>query len=311
MFLRWLKSQSVMPTAFSCEQLDDLLCQFIQHVYDEREGMGKSIAVAAVYGVEMYLPRTKGQLTVAYRYLKGWDKLVPSKPLPPFTKDIVSAIAIHMAKKGQSRYALAVLLQFDCLLRVNELVNLRARDVLFRGESRLGSTATVQSRHRFSDAVLCFRHTKTGPLQSVPVLDFDVAKLLRFSLIGKRPDDFLFPAKGDSKRSRIDAYRKALKSACRELGLSSDYNTHSCRHGGATHLYHNMLWSLEDIRLRGRWRGQNSAAHYIQAGVPLLAQYKPPDCVASAGALFSQNLLESFALAQSVFARTRGAGGSV
>jgi integrase len=295
-FLRWAEKLPKHLQPQTVEQLDDSLCKFAQHTFDRNEGSGKSIFSAAVYGISMYLPRTAGQFKVAYRYIKAWNKLVPSKSAPPFTDDVVSAIAMHFVVTGQARYGLAVLLQFDCLLRVSELMNLRARDVAFAGDHRLGSSGFKNSKHVFSDAAICFRNTKTGPLQSVLVLNPAVASLLRFALIGKKPDDFLFPS---TTKDRAASFRKALTAACVALGLSPDYKTHSCRHGGATFLFL-IGWAIADIKIRGRWKSDKSVEHYIQIARALLMQYSIPAAVASAGALFSKNLVASFSLAQSL-----------
>jgi integrase len=290
-FVNFCEQQSLQP--WTTENMDDCLCQFIQQTFDRYEGMNRSLAAGAVYGVPMLLPRLAKRLPVARRYLDSWQVLKPSRPRPPFTKDVISAVAMRLALNGYPRYALAALLQFDCLLRVSELMNLKASDVAFQEDARLGS-GFQDSKVEHAGVCVSIRKAKTGRNQSVLVVDKDVATLLRFAMKGLKPSDMLFPA---WRKDRADCYREKLLQACKQLGLSADYNTHSLRHGGATHLFIKG-WKIADIMQRGRWKSSESADRYIQAGRSLLMQQQVPSAVAQAGAVVSRHLVACFSLAQ-------------
>ena len=83
---------------------------------------------------------------------------------------------------------------------------------------------------------------------------------------------------------RPDRWLYHFKRACSHLGLSSEYVVHSLRHGGATHLHFVDAVTIEDIKLRGRWKSLESAAHYIQSGRARELEMVVPQVVYDAGA---------------------------
>jgi integrase len=185
-------------------------------------------------------------------------------------------MAVKATKAGYERHGTAMLLQFDCLLRLSELIGLKRKDVIFEGDPRYP--------REFKGAVLCLRHTKTGQDQSVTVENPDVLRLLKRACSTLPSDDSpVFPF-------RADAYRRVFKRVAASLGLSSRYVPHSARHGGATRLFQRDPLSIEAIKLRGRWKSLDSAKRYIQQGVVTVAV---PAAVAQLGALFSSNVWDS------------------
>src|SRR5688572_29590873 len=104
------------------------------------------------------------------RSVRGWERLQPSVSFPPLTWELCCAMAIKATKSGYSAVGAAMLLQFDCLLRLSELVALRREDIVFEGDPRYP--------REFKGCLLCLRHTKTGRDQSVTVENPDVIRLL-------------------------------------------------------------------------------------------------------------------------------------
>ena len=75
-----------------------------------------------------------------------------------------------MLTEGHARLGFAVLLAFDCYLRIGELLHLRACDIALAGDPRQGTA--------ISKAALFLRHTKTGPNQWVTLGDAAITALL-------------------------------------------------------------------------------------------------------------------------------------
>ena len=184
---------------------------------------------------------------------------------------------------------MAVLLGFDCFLRIGELVGLRVEDVADVKDARIGVDSV--------DMSLRLRSTKTGPNQWVVVENPIVKTLLRQLLASSEPGSFLFPFKAS-------LFRHYFKAACSDLGLSPAYVPHSLRHGGAT--YHHLLGRpMEDILLRGRWASSKSARRYIQSGKAMLLTLDTPPHVQSLARAISSELLLLLTLAQSHSVKVR------
>jgi integrase len=279
-FYDWCKTTGEDPQ--SVEELDEALADYFHAMYDEKEGKGKQKARDTLYGIEMYLPRVKGQLMIAARCVNRWAKLQVTESYPPLTWDLAALVAVHLANQRRFREGVAVVLAFDCLLRCGELTNLRREDVAFPKDRRMG--------HEYKITTLSIRVAKTGRNQSVTVANPDVVALLRQVVAQTAPRGLLFPG-GSTK------FRKVFKRACQELGLSSKYVPHSLRHGGATRL-HLQGVRVEDIMVRGRWASSKSARTYIQSSRAVLMAMQPPRAVADKAAAVAQALTFSFALTQ-------------
>lgn len=279
-FYGWCKTTNENP--IDVVALDECLADYFHVMYEEKEGKGKQKARDTLYGIEMYLPRVKGQLLIAGRVVNRWAKLHSAESYPPLTWDLAALVAVHISNSGHFRFGVATVLAFDCLLRVGELTNLRREDVAFPQDRRMGTEYKITT--------LSIRVAKTGRNQSVTVVDAQVVALLRHVVAATKPGALLFP--GGSSR-----FRDVFKRACAELGLSSKYVPHSLRHGGATRLYLQGM-RLEDIMVRGRWASSKSARTYIQSSRAVLMAMKPPRAVADAAAAVVQALLFSFALTQ-------------
>jgi hypothetical protein len=163
-------------------------------------------------------------------------------------------------------HGVAVLLAFDCLLRASELTGLRREDVL-------DSAATDARVSEQRGVLLALRHTKTGSYKSVLVLDRSVIALLRVVVAATSPGALLFLFSTGS-------FRRAIRRACAQPGLSSEYVPHSLRHGGATLLH--AAWH-EHGSCHGRWASSKFA--YIQQGPAMLMAMDVPAGVAAAAAL--------------------------
>lgn len=271
-FRSWAARRSLGPLVVG-PVLDDLFADYL-HLLHSR-GAGKAAAVDAFYGLNMLMPGAKRDMPVSRDCLRRFVKSRPSVSYPPLSWGVTCVIAVWLAKHYSFRHAIAMLLAFDCLLRSGELLALRREDVVAGGDARVG--------HGFDGMFIRLGQTKTGPDQSVDVLDENVQCLLRLLVAATRPRERLFPFTGAQLLA-------ALRKACRALGLDGATVVHSARHGGATALWLRK-WTLESIMFRGRWKSADSARRYIQAGRARLASRSLPDLVARMAAAFSSDLL--------------------
>jgi len=268
----------------TAEQLDDLLTDYIHDIYELRAGGGRQKAVNTIYGLRMLLPRLKYQLLTSQRAVDQWKRLVPPESYPPLTWELTAVMAFQMARHGCYRFAVAMLLSFDCLLRVSEMAALKRDDIIDVGDDRFGAVHRRTTVH--------IRSAKTGDYQSVDVNDPSVIALLRGVLQDTAVGGALFPG-------GVPKYRRMFNKIRDELGLSRRYGTHSLRHGGATNLYLRKV-PIEDILVRGRWESHKSVRRYIKAAKGLLASMQAPDNVNLAGRVMSRDIISSLSYANAV-----------
>ena len=189
---------------------------------------------------------------------------------PPITWELAVVFAVTMARWGRHAEAVAVLLAFDCLLRVGEMTRLEYRDVIMPNDPRMGSAHTGM--------VVRLARTKTGLNQSVSLINLQVQHALHSYLLSKpfldRHRIFPFAPSG---------FRTLIREVACSLGLQGiTYVPHSFRHGGATYL-HQRGTSIEDIMFRGRWVALESARRYIQTARGLLIMQNIPPALNHTG----------------------------
>ena len=204
------------------------------------------------------MPEAK-PLRLVRRCLRGWDRLVPSKPAAPMPRDLARASASMAALLGKPGSGLAMLVAHDTWLRIGECSGLRVRDVV---DSREHADPVMRGVSVF------IPEAKTGRRQAVRVDDADIAVLLiawRDAVAARfGPDGKLFPS---AARLRADLAATLVPFRVEARGLH--FTFHSFRHGGASRAYL-AGWDMADILLRGRWKVESSGKHYIQAGRQLL-----------------------------------------
>ena len=279
-FLEWMFRNREDPRSVS--EMDAVLSEYVHHLYIERGGKGRSSAENTLYGVELFLPRTKGKLRLTRLSLAGWKKLVPPKPFPPLTWDLAVMVAVRLVTEGHFLMGVATLVAFDAYLRVGEFTNIYSKDIAEPGDHRMGAG--------FNRTAIRIRHAKTGKNQWAEVREPAVQELLHEVLELTAPGDRIFPF---SPRT----YRKHFRAACDALGISRKYVPHSLRHGGATR-DHLRGVHLEEILRRGRWASTKSARHYIQAGRALLLATRVPKHTARLAGVLASDVQLAFSLAQ-------------
>ena len=246
---------------------------YYMHIMYTTGAATKSHCACALYGIEFFMPEAK-PLKLPRACLKGWNKLVPPTPYAPMPKDLVDALALVCALAGDVAVGLAILLSFDCLLRISEVAGLRVGDIVDHRQQ-----ADVVGR----GVAVYLRVTKTGRRQAVQIEDPHVAALLvawQAAVARHSPLGPLFPTVA-TLRSTFNRALDALGDDTWETrGLR--FVWHSLRHGGASRAYlRGGAVVLPDLLVRGRWAVESSGRHYIQSGRQLLLSMSLPASVAA------------------------------
>lgn len=256
--------------------IDLYLAAWITSEYDAGGSYG--YAEHARHGLHFFLPRVKNQLHESHALLRGWKRHRPSEAHPPLPKNIAVLMAVTLAAQGDFHAGLAVLLSFDCYLRINECMQLRACDVTIPFDSRMGA--------RYTRCAVHLRTTKTLDNLSCTISDPVVARLLhRCVLSCESPNDFIFPFKAAVFRKHY------FTATLARLGLAHlHFVPHSLRHGGATHDFVILGRSEAYVQKRGRWASQKSTNRYIQTLAATDLTYQVPAKLNDAGACFNSHL---------------------
>jgi len=246
--------------------VDRILTLYVQHLHDS--GGSMDLAKNTIYAVQHRAPWLAHSLGAAKLALRGWHRTHPSNSHPPLTWELTCLMAVWMAIRGQHHAALAMLVGFDCYLRIGELLSLKVQDVAVSNDPRLGSA--------YRGVLLRLAHTKTGRYQAVTVEDSAVADMLTSHVQARGPSrtqsDLVFQVSRDS-------FYKLFHGACRAFGLDGlNYSPHSLRHGGATRHFLQKR-HISDIQFRGRWSNSKSVRTYIQSGRALLLLTRVPNYV--------------------------------
>lgn len=261
-------------------RLDRLLAVFIQHSFDTVSPF--TYAAHALHAVIYHRPDVKLQLFVSRQCLKGWERVKKTASHPPLTWELTVAMACWLARSGSFAAAVAMLVAFDCYLRVGELTRIRLRDVVMPNDARMGDAHTGMA--------VCLARTKTGLNQSVALHRPAVAAVLcdwaRSIQSSSRLDDnpliFAFSA------GRL---RHLMRAACVHLGVGhTAYVPHSLRHGGATADFL-LTGSIERVQFRGRWKSMESVRTYVQTARALLAAQAVPAALNALGKQLSAELV--------------------
>lgn len=283
-FLSHTRLSSTNFLALSHAQLDVLLAQYIESLF--QRGCPFDYASHALHGVMFRRPELRGAgfLPTARQTLRGWSRSKRSTSHPPLTWEITVLFAVTLSRSGHHGAAVAMLLAFDCYLRVGELLRLRFCDIVLPHDARMGSSHQTMA--------VRLPKTKTGLNQWVSVRNTDVAQILQAWMKRSHTDltscsssiDLVFPFPPSH-------FRKLLHSVKEVLGMSSTaYVPHSLRHGGATRDFLQGD-SIEQVMFRGRWAVMASARRYIQMGPALLAAQHVPQQVNHLGTLFARSLV--------------------
>jgi integrase len=256
-------------------QFDILLLQYIHYCYEE--GISKSIADTALYGIKHFLPSLKDGLPRSSQALLGWKRKQPTQSYPPISYELTLILAYQMCRANKYEYGIGTLLSFDCLLRVSELCNIQRKHI----------HDSLQTKNEYKGMVLIIPFTKNGKNQHVTIYNKDIQSLIRILMKDKKSNDKVFSF--TSKQ-----FRSVFKQFIKNLNLNPRYVPHSLRHGGATRFRHVLNWSVENVLERGRWQSISSARRYIQSGKAIILSDEVPHSYNELGDDLSKNILFYF-----------------
>lgn len=277
-FLTYTRLSSQQLLSMPAQRLDRLLAVFLQHSYDTRAPF--TLGAHALHAVVHYRPDVKALLFTSRQCLKGWERVRQTASHPPLTWELTVAMACILSRSGFHAPAVAMLVAFDCYLRVGELTRIRRRDVVMPNDARMGRAHSAMA--------VCLTKTKTGPNQSVSLYRPEVAQILCTWIralphtAGDNPLVFAFSP---------TYLRRLMLNACIDLGVGhTAYVPHSLRHGGATADFL-RTGSVQHVQFRGRWKSLESVRTYVQTARALLAAQEVPLAVNQLGMLLSGALL--------------------
>ena len=289
-FLRFASLRPAELLTIQSGRLDRLLALYIQHSYDTSGHF--TYASHALAAVVFHRPDVRLCLYISRQCLRGWSRVKQGVSHPPITWELTVAMACTFARAGHHAPAVAILVAFDCYLRVGELTRLRWRDIIMPDDARMGSAHTTMA--------VCLAKTKTGINQSVSVQRPDVALVLARwvrSMGGASAVTVTIAAADSDTRSLELVFpftpvhlRRLMHWACGEMGISDiHYVPHSFRHGGATADFM-LTGSVERVQFRGRWKSLESLRTYVQTARAVLAAQRVPDALHQWGLLLSTHL---------------------
>lgn len=260
------------------DRLDRLLALFIQWSHDT--GQPFTYSSHALHAAIHQRPALRFKLPISRQCLKGWERTKKSSSRPPLSWELTITLACTIARSGHHAAAVAMLVAFDCYLRVGELTRLRRCDIIMPNDRRMGSVATGMA--------VCLERTKTGLNQSVTLQNPDVATILciwmRSFPADADPTTLIFPFTPDK-------LRKLMHSASVAHGVGHiPYVPHSLRHGGATHDFARTN-SVAHVQFRGRWKSLESVRRYVQMSKALLAAHDIPQPLHDLGLLLSGSVV--------------------
>lgn len=164
-FMTWCSQQEIQMT--SAQQVDDVLVEFLQYLFDEDRGINDGIRVVAA--TKFFMPQFKNLPRVG-RALRGWQIASPPLQRMPIPIEVLCAIIGEMIKSGLKEMGLRLFFQFITYLRPGECSALTVKQVVppVRAANQAFQFWAVLL-HPFEDLV----PGKTGVFDASIILDSD------------------------------------------------------------------------------------------------------------------------------------------
>ncbi len=247
-FFDWCRKTGLKVPS-TVEDFDEQLCQWAECLW--AEGDARAILGNALCGFSHSVGALRGKLNGVWRLYQAWGRSEKVSQAPPLTASMMRGVAGWFAKEGLTATATGILLAHNCILRIQELTDLRPGDVTFARNV----------------AVIVLRDTKigarTGVHQEVPCKDPWLLERLRRACKDARPGAPLIG---------ITAYefRKLWRRACAALSIPKRYTPYSLRRGGATSLF---VWcgKYDKVCEKGRWQSTRAMRAYLNQALLDLA----------------------------------------
>jgi integrase len=267
-FDEWMNDQKINEKKISFtspegtilwDAIDIQLARYIHWLMKNDEPYYK--ARDALFGVKHQYTAPRKAFRRANLSLSGWRKLAPPQQSKPMPWEVAVAIAKQLTLMGEIDKGIAILVAFDGMLRISELLSITTVDVTKSRPSNYQSTTTSDCDHKSSRDVtyIHLAKTKTGDNQCARICHTGVQQLIGLLLSNKKNGHRLFPWS-------TQTITRSYKAAMAQLGIPDIFVFHSLRHGGATSLFERTR-DINLVKLEGRWASRDSARHYIQDSV--------------------------------------------
>lgn len=258
-FVSWVHARYEQEE-FTIAELEILMILYVEYVEDNHlyPTWVKALKSAVVH----YHPNVRDQMLEYDRTVQGFYKLHPSISWVPLSPKLVWGITALNYGLGRVDTAVALLLSFDCYLRISEVCQLMLVDVDLPNSDH--GYATVAS--------ITIRDAKTGEDQYILLRDPFVVRIFG-DYVRDLPSEqrLVFP--------RLSVYRLRCEfhDGLDMLGIPRGvYVYHSIRHGAAASDYHSGRHSRKEIMVIGRWTSSKTMMIYIQKGRRLMVNNRLP-----------------------------------
>ena len=244
--------------------MDLALAAHFEYLYEvgHHHGIASSTLCGAVWLSPHLAGTCRAIFPAADKSARGWKKQQPSAHRPPIPKIVALSIAHELVLMNRLECALLVWLLFESYLRVEECLQLHAKQIVpgIRGSRGLTRFTTLLS----SDATLGQTAKNAEVNHSVP-LDLHCQKPLAETL------ERLAALKNPLQRMWCTSYQQlanAFQQACKNLKIKpGQYCLHCLRHGGASEDRAAGHRSLTSVMGRGNWKALTSVRRYDKSAL--------------------------------------------
>ena len=282
-FIDWLPENKL--TFKDWKELDERVVEFAVHTHEEAGGARRQVVIDVKQGLEHYFPEVLGKMILTKRSLEGWGKSRPVQQKAVCPRIVALGLGHKLMEMDRPEEGLAILLIFECYLRVGEVVKLSITDIRLK---------PPEERTKGNQGALMLKETKRGRNQSVLIRDPFIASLLerhirnvKITNDSRRPnqDTKIHDKEPPKKKSRTTQARqeeenqplfkftqaqlnKQFKMAIKNLGVQElGLTPHSLRYGAASQDFIDGVLDLPGIKSRGRWRTDDMLQYYVQPGL--------------------------------------------
>lgn len=239
-------------------EADAMVADYMDVLFLDKKSPSEGEKVLAA--LEFFRHDLKGRCHRSRKALKGWRKCMPAQSRLPLPQILMYGMVMRLLYKGFRTMALMTLVAFDLYLRPGEALTLRAKNIL---------PPVRVAGAQFKQMTIVVRDFESGQPDKVGVYDnalrLDNAKttwmgshLLSLAKQQNGPEDMIFSFS-------MEEYRKQFALAGKELGIDQ-LHPYQLRHGGASQDLSAGLRDHNGVKMRGRWKTDQSVRRYAKIG---------------------------------------------
>jgi integrase len=256
---QWVKAQK-MPMRGDAEIDAGLTAYMDAHYFKGFQAhVGETLMSAFIDANPGFAKYGSRRTPRAWRALRAWRRLTPSRSRRPWPLLVWAAIAVTLTLRGFRDMAVFLLLGLGTYARPSELLGIRGKDVIpaTRGVSRHGSVLLAPAE---TGAL-----TKTGESDDSVLLDCAWMPWLDL-LVSELPSSV------DNLNDHVftfgyPSFCQEFNAALSELQMSHlGVVPYTWRHSGASIDRAQNRRSLQEVQKRGRWKQPKSVSRYEKAG---------------------------------------------